>query len=268
MLAPASVRPETARVSDRRRFALPDPSSGKARVAVSLTAGRLRADWSARPAETTHSGGIFMLRKTALAFFAALALCAAVTRAHADEVKVVLDYTGNYLVTGTVSPAGNPGGATSGLIICLDYSRGFVTAPYVADTHTFADLSGTKFGEAARSKYVLAAWLYDQMVLNPGDQKNIQYAIWGLFNTAAPQSLAADQWLALAKQKVVGFDVSNFVILTPRDGSLTGPQEMITKIIRPPHIPEIPEPATLVLVGSGVSALLLRRRRRGGKPAA
>jgi hypothetical protein len=208
-----------------------------------------------------------MLRKTALALFAALALGAAVTRAHADEVKVVLDYTGNYLVTGTVTPTGNPGGAATGFIICLDYSRGFFTAPYVADTHTFADLTGTKFGEAARQKYVLAAWLYDQMILNPGDQKNIQYAIWGLFNTAAPQSLAADQWVALAKQKIAGFDVSGFVILTPRDGSLMGPQEMITKIIRPPHVPEIPEPATLVLVGSGVSALLLRRRKRRGGSA-
>jgi hypothetical protein len=208
-----------------------------------------------------------LLKKTALTFIAAIVLCCAAERARADEVKILLDYTGNYLVTGTVTPTGNPGGAQSGFIVCLDISRaGLFGTPYLADASSFADLSATKFGEASRNKYVLAAWLFDQMVANPGDQRDIQYAIWSLFSTAAPPSLGADRWVQQALRLSVGYDLSQFVILTPHDSSLAGPQEMITKITRPPHIPEIPEPATLLLVASGVSLVALRRRKRGDRP--
>lgn len=215
-----------------------------------------------------------MFKKAIFTGLVAIALLGSVTQARADQVTIFLDHTGNYLLTGTVTGAG---GSASGFIVCVDISRqGLFGTPYPANASTFTDLSGTKFGEIAREKYIQAAWLFDQMVADPSDQHDLQFAIWSLFNTSVQKGAAVEEWLKKAAKQVLSFDVSGFLILTPLDGSLMGPQEMITRIkppapapsptATPPPTTNIPEPATLLLVASGFGLAALRGRKRVGVP--
>ena len=109
----------------------------------------------------------------------------------------------------------------------------------------------------ALSKYQQAAWLTDQ-ILNPANvdqQSDIQIAIWNIFNPSnTPDSAGSQAWLALAQnQNFAGYDFSKFRILTPTDRSKHGPQENLTTV---------PEPATMLLLGTGLAAIGARFRKR------
>jgi hypothetical protein len=105
-------------------------------------------------------------------------------------------------------------------------------------------------------KYQQAAFLTDQLALHAGESGDIQVAIWNIFNPGTPDTAGSGAWLALAgSQDFTGYDFSNFRILTPTDRSRRGPQENMTTV---------PEPTTMLLLGTGLAAIgaKLRKRRR------
>lgn len=105
-------------------------------------------------------------------------------------------------------------------------------------------------------KYKQAAWLYDQMSLQPNQRGDIQGAIWNVFNlSSSPDTLGSTAWLTNAQnQNFDGYDFSRFRILTPVDRTINGPQENL--------ITQVPEPAALFLFGSGLVGIATTLRKR------
>ncbi|MFN2514574.1 MAG: PEP-CTERM sorting domain-containing protein [Pyrinomonadaceae bacterium] len=103
-------------------------------------------------------------------------------------------------------------------------------------------------------KYQRAAWLYDKMLSTPDQASGIQGAIWNLFTGSTPDNAASIRWFSAAMSADLrGFDFSRFRILTPSDRSRHGEQENMTTI---------PEPATMLLLGSGLLGIAAKARKR------
>ena len=148
---------------------------------------------------------------------------------------------------------------------CDDFTHeDHIPETYTAVVSTIADLSMTRFfASYGVDGYKEVFWLYDQYLQNPSQAGNINFAIWAIFDPAIignPSYWDANEqaWLnaannALTSGALNSYDFSAFVVYTPIDP--TTPQEMITKT---------PEPASMVLFGSGLMTLagVIRRRRK------
>ena len=114
-----------------------------------------------------------------------------------------------------------------------------------------------------------AGWLLLQTrVTSPSQWKDINYAVWHIFAPNSPLSGTAPlYWLDLAQQEAnIGFpsvdfyQVGIYTPINPFDPDPNGPQELLTISQNFPKAPVVPEPATFLLLGSGLAGLSERTR--------
>ncbi len=130
------------------------------------------------------------------------------------------------------------------------------------------DLTYLRFNQMpdADTLYKEAGWLLIQTEVQPQNQwKDMNYAVWHIFDSQAPLDQGAQQWLNMAQQEAQqgfqGIDFTQVEILTPTDQydqDPNAPQELFTLVPGG----NTPEPGTLILVGTGLLGVWGRRKLR------
>ena len=209
-----------------------------------------------------------MLRRfCALIFFAVLVAILAAPTAQADGAPILVTLTGvngssaNGVYTSPyfATVKGQPGVR----VICDDYwHEVYIGESWQATVNTFSTLDQARFqGPDSASTllmYEQAAFLIEQLALDPGATNDISFAIWSIFSPGVPPTGNSGWWLAYAQsQTYTPGEFANFEILTPTDSGSGSPQE---------YLVTVPEPASLLLLGSGLFALGVFRKR-SNRPA-
>ena len=184
--------------------------------------------------------------------------------AKADTVKVTLTgvsggvqggvYTSPYYAT--------VGNLTNVPIVCDDYAHQvYMGESWTASVSTFADLSKARFWQGTQAAtlqlYDEAAYLFDELYLQPSQRGDISFALWAIFDSTEVEASAgwtsnAAWWVASAQsQTYAAGEFSNFKVLTPI--SPTTPQEYLIRT---------PEPSTLVLLAAGLLVISILKKRK------
>jgi hypothetical protein len=196
---------------------------------------------------------------SALIAVAAFILSAPV--ANADGVQVTLTGVSGGSANGVdTSPYYGTVGTQTGVpIVCDDYwHEVYIGESWMANVNTFSTLSQARFQGATAGATLLmyeeAAFLVEQLGSNPSAANDISFAIWSIFSSGVPATGNSAWWLNYASsQTYTPGEFANFIILTPQDNSQGSAQEYLVKT---------PEPATFLLLGSGLFALVGLRRRK------
>jgi hypothetical protein len=222
--------------------------------------------------------------------FLSVLLLGAAGAASADTVQLTLVNGGNNVLGNVYVGPYNFTGTSNGQnvplqLVCDDYQHDvFPGETWTSTTQSFTALNVTslQFSGSTLTNYLEAAWLTHSIFANLGNAQLVgwlQYALWDIFTPTASSGLSAsDQnqvnfWLGQAAANyncgTAFCNYSDVVVYTPvpgtqKPGSDGLPQEYLG--IGTPGgggsgNTTAPEPATLLLMASGLSGLVVYRRR-------
>ncbi len=172
-------------------------------------------------------------------------------------------------------------GSASFTAMCDDYTHEVVVGEtWQGTVFSYADLTanwqltragasvangGVGLGSlaAVQTAYKELFWLFSQFQANPGAADAINFAAWKIFDSSLAIDANATNWFNLAKMasNYNSVNTANYVIITPndlKDGAGTNPLQTSS----PQEYIATPEPAGLLLLGSGLLSLgtLIRRK--------
>ncbi len=198
-----------------------------------------------------------------------VALLAAATPAHAQTSFTFVNGGSvsafGYLVGPYNGVEGSGSTARPLFLYCVDFSHhvtnGETWSANVTSLATGTNLDNTRAGDM--TLYRQAAWLTMQFASNPGDYGNIQATIWNLFQpVSAGVHASSGDWLTQAQLNYGSLDYSQFAVVTDvRRSALDGAQEFII-------VSATPEPASLVLLATGLAGVFCTVRRKRLQPTA
>ena len=126
-------------------------------------------------------------------------------------------------------------------------------------------LANVRFASAGLDAYQEAAWILIQTYVTPTSEwPDMNYAVWHIFSPTVPITPQAQNWIDQAVLYHSDVDYSEVYIATPLriDAPPWEPQEFMFIWKGDGNEPPVPEPGSLILLGSGLVGITVALRRK------